>query len=76
MFQKLKTLLTGKEGEKLLTAEQDFDQLMDTLDKDQVDLEKLERHVQEEFDDLGGDVEEISREIDEVVEKKKPAAVK
>jgi len=67
MFAKLKTLFTAKDEKELVTAEKGFDELMDTVDKDQVDLDRLERHVQEEFDDLGDDVDEISKKVDEAV---------
>jgi len=76
MLTKLKQLLRNKNKGDLIDAEEDFDELMDTLDKDKVDLDQLEKHVREEFDDLGEDVDEISQKVDEVVKEKEPAEVK
>ena len=76
MLTKLKRLFANKNKKELEDAEEDFDELMDTLDGDQVYLEKLERHVQEEFEEIDGDITEISKEVDEAVEEKTPAKVK
>ena len=76
MFAKLKTLFTGKDEKKLITAEEDFDELMDTINKDEVDLDKLERHVHKEFDEIGDNVKAISEKVDEVVGEKGSVKVK
>ena len=65
-FRKMQFCFSGNE----------FDELMQKVDEDELDLTKLENHVREEFDEIGGDVEKISKEVDEVVEEKSAMAVK
>lgn len=76
MFEKIKKLFQSKDDQKLIAAESDFDELMQKVDEDELDLTKLENHIREEFDEIGGDVEKINKEVDEVVEKKSAVAVK
>lgn len=58
--EKLRALFTSKDEQKLIAAESDFDKLMKKVDDDELDLAKLENHVREEFDEIGGDVEKKS----------------
>jgi len=69
MLKELKKLLKNKDDKELGAAENDFDELMKKVDEDELVLEKLEKHVREEFDEIDDDVESISKKIDEVVEK-------
>jgi hypothetical protein len=73
MFEKIREriskLLTSEDEQKLVAAESDFDDRMAEVEGDIADLTKLEKHVREEFDEINGDIKDMSEEIDEVVEK-------
>ena len=77
MFDRLKKLLDGlkkslesKDDRELNEAKNSFDELMKKVDDDELALEKLERHVQQEFEEIEGDIKEIREEVDEVVQDK------
>lgn len=74
MLERLKLLFKSKDDKELDAAETDFDDRMAEVEGDIADLTKLEKHVREEFDEINGDIKDMSEEIDEVVEKK-PATV-
>lgn len=70
---KLKNMFRTKDEKELSVVENDFDELMTKVDEDEMDLVKLEKHVRKEFDEIKEDIQSLGKDVDEVVDKKKPA---
>ncbi len=69
MFARLKSLFRSKDARELDAATNNFDELMKMVDEDQLDLKKLERHVQDEFNEIEEGLEGIREGVDKVVKK-------
>lgn len=70
MIAKLKQLFKTKDEKKLDEATEEFDVLMDAVEKDEVDLANLDGHVRAELDETNKKVEEDIRGVDDAVDKK------
>lgn len=69
MFQKLLKLFKSKDEKELAVAANEFDELMQRVDEDEVVLEKLEKHVREEVAKIREDVKRVSKGVDDIVGK-------
>ncbi|MBU0706540.1 hypothetical protein KJ657_04710 [Patescibacteria group bacterium] len=67
MFHLLKNLLASKDDKKTLKAEEDFDALVNEVQADAEDLEKLAEHIEDEFEGLDMEVQAIQKGVDEIV---------
>jgi len=67
LLQKLlKKEKTG--SDELILAEEDFDKLMKEVEGDETSLSHLERHMREEWQGIHEDLENVEKEVDEIVE--------
>lgn len=74
MLQKVKDWIgLKKKKQDLERAEGDFDELMQRVDDDEIDLSKLEGHMRAEWDDVHKEVESVRRGVDETVNEDKAA---
>ncbi len=65
---KIKRFFSGdKEKKRLDNAQEAFDDIMEKVDGDNLDLEKLEKYVHDEFDGIDGEVNKIEKKVDKVV---------
>lgn len=71
MIQQLKSILRSTDKKQLDLAENDFDRLMDMLNQDELDMDQIKRHVKEEFDEIDGDIQQITEKVDELMKNKK-----
>ena len=60
----------------LTPAEEDFDRLLERVEADEMDLDKLENRVREEFDGIGGETKNIIQEVDRAIGKTTPIVAK
>ena len=70
MFDKLRTLFTNKDDRQLREAKDSFDKLMEKVDEDQLDIDRVKRHVEAEFDGIGREIDGIRRGVDETINNK------
>lgn len=67
MLEKIKKFLVTQDDRKLKEAESSFDELMKEVEKDELDLNKLERQVQDKFEGIQKDVKDIRQGVDDVI---------
>ena len=67
MFGKFLKLFRGREKSELVEAEENFDNYMAEVDEAIADLIKPDRHLQDEYGEMHGKVDNIRKRVDEVV---------
>ncbi len=67
MFGKILELFKGRKESELVEAEKDFDNRMAEVDEAIADLVKPDRHLQDEYGEMHGKVDNIRKRVDEVV---------